>query len=97
MNVTGIIAVILVTVLPELLVLGLLGISTLISWRARSLLHSCATVAIFISMFWSLLVWYQIYFLQALRVSCSPLILNGAAAGFFAAQMIGLARHDNVA
>jgi hypothetical protein len=94
-HIRGIGAVILITILPELAVMGFLGISTLLSWRGRSLFNSCATAGIVVTTLWSLVVWYQIYFLRALEVSCHPLVLNAVGIGFFCAQLIGIARHEN--
>ena len=86
--------VILIVVLPELVMLGFLAMSTLLSWRDRRLFNSCATAGIFITTFWSLVAWYQIIFLGALQ-TCRPLVLNAVGVGFFCAQLIAIARHEN--
>ena len=97
MNAQAIMFIILHTVLPELLAIGALVVSGLFAWRSRSLVQSFAVAAIFLTTFWSLVIWYQIYFLGALQVSCSPLVLNAVGFGVFAGQLIWIARHDTVA
>ena len=97
MNAQAIIFITLHTVLPELLTLGCLAASALLTWRARSVIHGFATAALLATTLWSLVAWYQIYFLGAFHVICSPLILNCVGFGFFAAQLIWLARHDHAA
>ena len=97
MNAQDIIFILLHTVLPELLAVGSLVVAALFAWRSRSLIHVFAVSVIFLTTLWSLVIWYQIYFLDALSVSCSPLILNAVGIGIFIGQLISFTRHETVA
>jgi hypothetical protein len=98
MNIVGIISVVLFALLPELLAIGCLVGSGLVAWKAKSIVHYCAMLAEFAVVLWSLIVLYQIYFLRAFQISCSPLILDGVAVGIFVVQFIWLdKRHEDVA
>jgi hypothetical protein len=97
MSAQAIIFILLHTVLPELLAIGALVVAALFAWRSRSLIQGFAFAAIFLTTLWSLVIWYQIYFLGALQVSCSPLILNATGMGVFIGQLIWFTRHETVA
>ena len=98
MNIAGIITVVLFALLPELFAIGCLIGSGLVAWKARNIVHYCAMVAEFAVVLWSLIVLYQIYFLRAFQISCSPLVLDGVAVGIFVAQFIWFdKRHEPVA
>src|SRR5271169_1398556 len=97
MNVTGIISAVLFELLPELVAICCLIGSGLVAWKAKSIVHYCAMAVEFAVVLWSLIVLYQIYFLRAFQISCSPLVLDGVAVGIFVAQFIWFdKRHEDV-
>jgi hypothetical protein len=87
--------VVLVLLLPVLIVIGGLVGSTVLTWRARSLVHYFATIAVFGFVLWSLVAWYQGLVLRDNQILWSPLILEGIAFVIFVAQFIWYDKKHN--
>lgn len=54
--------------LPAMLAVGSLVGSVFVSWRARSVIHSCLSVVIFAGVFWTLFTLYRMFYLNERQV-----------------------------